>query len=142
MKQSFFILLILGAFTVMGQDKNQIELLNKFITAHNSASESEIVSFIRDTYDPALQKKIDMKKHVDFYDHIVKEFGPLNDKIYKIEEVKSTKLIVHLIKKDESINNRLIDPSEILVVEIDILEPRSKYLSRGLGLGALICSRE
>jgi hypothetical protein len=55
-------------------------------------------------------------------------------------EVQSTKLIVRLIKQEENRNNPSIDPAEMLMVEIDKEVDRPEYLSRGLGLGALICS--
>ncbi|MEO1031983.1 MAG: hypothetical protein AAFX55_11295 [Bacteroidota bacterium] len=141
MKKVIFILFALFLTTnSLAQKKNQFDLLDDFIIAHNLGTEKAISDFIKKTYEPSLLKKIDLKKHIAFYNHIIKEFGPLNNKIYEIVEVKPNKLIVNLIKKEESIKNKSIDPTEILMVEIDTDKNRPKYLSRGLGLGALACS--
>ena len=59
--------------------------------------------------------------------------------MYKTVESSSNKLIVHLIKEADSPMNMDIDPIDILVVEIDLDPKNSKYLARGLGLGALVC---
>ena len=126
--------------TIKAQEKNQLDILNKFISAHNLGTEEAIGDFIKNNYSPAIVKKIALDKHIAFYMHIVKEFGPLNEKIYDVVEVKPTKLIVNLIKEGESINNRFIKPTEILMVEIDTDANQPAYLSRGLGLGALACS--
>jgi len=136
------LLLMLSIFSsvIYGQEKNQLQLLDKFIIAHNLGTEEAISKFIKEAYVPSLFKKIDLKKHINFYDHIVKEFGPLNNEIYELVEVKPTKLIVQLIKKEESLLNQSIDPAEILMVEIDTSEKEPNYLIRGLGLGALVCS--
>ena len=137
------LLLMLSLFSsfIYGQEKNQLQLLDKFIIAHNLGTEEAISKFIKEAYGPSLLKKINLKKQINFYDHIVKEFGPLNNEIYELVEVKPTKLIVQLIKKEESLLNQSIDPAEILMVEIDTSEKEPNYLIRGLGLGALVCSR-
>jgi len=143
MKKILFSLFTLLFLTnVQAQNKNQLEILDKFIIAHNLGTEKAISDFIKNTFKPSLLNKIDLKKHIAFYDHIIKEFGPLNNKIYEVVEVKPTKLIVKLIKKENSIKNKSINPTEILMVEIDTDEKQPKYLSRGLGLGALACSRK
>nr|WP_321235088.1 hypothetical protein [uncultured Psychroserpens sp.] len=141
MKKILFLLLIsLLSTNSYAQSKNQLELLDKFIIAHNLGTEKAIVNFINETYKPTLLKKINMKKHIAFYNHIIKEFGLLNSEIYEVVETKPTKLIVNLIKKGESTSNKSIDPTEILMVEIDTDKNQPRYLSRGLGLGALACS--
>lgn len=141
MKKALFILFTLFFITnIQAQEKKQLDLLDNFIIAHNVGTEKAISDFIKNTYKPSLLEKIDLEKHIAFYDHIIKEFGPLNSEIYKVVEVNLTKLIVHLIKKEENINNKSIDPTEILMVEIDTDENQPQYLSRGLGLGALACS--
>lgn len=48
--------------------------------------------------------------------------------------------MVHLIKKEESIINKSIDPTEIVMLELDILENQPQFMIRGLGLGALACT--
>ena len=130
---TFFVL------STYAQNNQQLAILNKFITIHNLGTEKAIGQFIKETYNPGLYDRIDLKKHIEFYDQIIKEFGALNDVVYKIEEEKPYKVIVHLIKKNESFLNQNIDPTEILVVEIDISKEMPRYLSRGLGLGALVC---
>jgi len=141
MKKTIFILFtLLFATNILAQKKNQLDLLDNFIIAHNLGTEKAIINFIENSYKPSLLNKIDLKEHIAFYDHIIKEFGSLNNEIYEVVEVKPNKLIVNLIKKEENIINKSIDPTEILMVEIDTDEKQPEYLSRGLGLGALACS--
>ncbi|HAS40630.1 MAG TPA: hypothetical protein DCS93_09130 [Microscillaceae bacterium] len=141
MKKIFFSLFALLFLTnVQAQNKSQLEILDKFIVAHNLGTEAAIIDFIKKTYKPSFLKKIDLKKHIAFYDHIIKEFGPLNNKIYEVVEIKPTKFIINLIKKGESVKNKSIKPTEILMVKIDTDKNQPQYLSRGLGLGALACS--
>jgi hypothetical protein len=82
-----------------------------------------------------------MDKHVAFYQHIIDEFGPLNTEVYKVADVKPHKLVVHLLKAGESVINLHVDPADILEVELDTDPDLPNYLSRGLGLGALVCAR-
>ena len=141
MKKTIFLFLFsLLSIYIHAQQKSQLELLDKFVLAHNLGSEKAMSDFIKETYKPSLLKKIDIKKQIAFYDHIIKEFGPLNSEIYEVVETKPTKLIVNLIKKGQDIKNKSIEPTEILMVEIDTDENQTSYLSRGLGLGALACS--
>ena len=141
LKKVLFLLIALCSLTnIQAQEKNQLDLLDDFITAHNIGTEKAISKFINNTYKPDLLEKIDLKKHIAFYDHIIKEFGPLNNEIYTVMEVKPTKLIVQLIKREANIKDEAIHPTEILMVEIDTDENQPHYLSRGLGLGALACS--
>ena len=122
------------------QEVGKQDLLDKFISMHNKGVEVAIEQFIKETYHPDIYKHLELNKHVAFYKFIIDDFGKLNPLVYKMVEETSTKLIVHLIQKDEYIANMNIDPANILVVEIDIHEKDNDYLSRGLGLGALICS--
>jgi hypothetical protein len=141
MKKALLVLILSFCFcSIYSQSKSQLELLGKFIDTHNLGTEEAISVFVKESYEPSLYKKIDLTKHIDFYNHIIKEFGPLNKEIYKLVEVKPTKLVVQLIKEKHSILNQSIDPSEILMVELDFDENNIDYLSRGLGLGALVCS--
>ncbi|MBL4905594.1 MAG: hypothetical protein JKZ00_06215 [Flavobacteriaceae bacterium] len=136
-------LIILFAITIVtftySQNKNQLVILNKFIAANNAGTNEAISQFIKETYEPNFYKKINIKKHINFYATISKEFGQLKPLVYKKTEEKPLKLIVYLIKENESILNKTINPAEILVVEMDLHEKNPKYLTYGLGLGALIC---
>ena len=115
-------------------------MLDKFIKMHNTGTEEAIKQFIKETYHPDIYNKLELNKHVEFYDYIINDFGQLNTMVYQKVEESPTKLIVHLIQSEESILNENIDPINILVVEIDIHAKNKEYLSRGLGLGALVCS--
>lgn len=139
MKIILILLLSLFHVNLNTQTAYQKNILEKFIKAHNDGSEVAIKNFIKESYHPAVYKKIDINKHVNFYNHIIKEFGPLNKLTYKVTEESKRKLIVQLIKENESVLNQDIDPAEILVVEIDMSEDNPKYMERGLGLGALVC---
>ena len=123
------------------QNKEQTNILNKFINAHNIGSQDAISEFIKDTYHPDIYAKINLKDYVAFYNQIVNEFGPLNFMIYKKVEETPLKFVVHLIKKDEHIKNQDINPLEILAVEIDLSKKNPIYIERGLGLGSLVCEQ-
>jgi len=124
------------------QNKEQTNILNKFINAHNIGSQDAISEFIKDTYHPDIYAKINLKDYVAFYNQIVNEFGPLNFMIYKKVEETPLKFVVHLIKKDEYIKNQYINPLEILVVEIDLSKNDKNYMPHGLGLGSLVCEQK
>jgi hypothetical protein len=117
----------------------QFEILNKFIAANNAGTKEAIVQFIKETYAPSLYTKIDLQEHLKFYTMISEDFGLLKLVAYEIIEEGPHKLIVHLIKERESLQNKSINPSEILVVEIELDEKHPEFLKKGLGLGALIC---
>lgn len=139
--------LILGFFTFLvitssfSQNKEQKNILNKFIKAHNNGSDEAINQFIKETYHPDVYSKLNVKAQTAFYNQIVKEFGPLNFMIYKKVEEHPLRFVVHLITKEERIDNKHIDPTKILVVKIDLSEKNNKYMSRGLGLGSLVCEQ-
>ena len=113
-------------------------ILDQFIIAHNDGSKDAIKDFIKNTYLPEIYETINLNDHVAFYRQIINEFGDLNRQIYYLVEETPYKLIVHLIKKTENINNLVIDPEDILQVEIDLSETNTKYMERGLGLASLI----
>jgi len=121
------------------QNKEQLNILNKFIIANNDGSEEAIKQFIKDSYLPEIYATINLNDHVAFYKQIVNEFGDLNKQMYYLVEETPYKLIVHLIKKKEDIKNLAIDPKDILQVEIDLSKTNPKYIERGLGLGSLLC---
>ncbi len=140
MKKLFLSLLTITLVTFSySQNKNQSIILDKFIAANNSGTKESIYQFIKDTYEPNLYKKIDLEEHIKFYTMISNGFGQLNTIVYEKIEEKPLRLLVYLIKKNESLFNKSINPSEILVVEIDLSKENSKYLAKGLGLGALVC---
>ncbi len=127
------------AATICAQNGNQSVILDKFIAANNSGTETHIRQFIKETYAPELYKKIDVDQHVAFYTMISEDFGRLNPMVYKTIEEKPLRLVVHLVRENENLLNSHIDPNEILVVEIDLNAKNPKYLGRAMGLGALIC---
>ena len=123
------------------QSKQQTDILNSFIEAHNIGSESSVTSFIKKTYKPEIYKNINLKDHVNFYFQIINEFGLLSDIVYKEIEISPTTYIVHLIKKEDEVNENLIKPEDILVVKIDLVNKDSRFMPHGLGLGSLLCEQ-
>ena len=136
-------LITLFAITTMAfaysQNNNQSIILNKFIVANNSGTEDAFSKFIKETYEPNLYEKIDLKQHIEFYTMISNDFGKLKPIVYEKMEESPLKLVVLLIKENESLSNKDIPSTEILMVKIDQNEKKPKYLGRALGLGALIC---
>ncbi len=136
-------LITLFAITIVtftySQNRNQLVILNKFIAANNSGTKESISQFIKETYEPNLYNKIDLKEHTKFYAMISEDFGQLKTIVYEKIEEKPLRLVVYLIKKNENLLNKTINPAEILVVEMDLNEKNPKYLNRSLGLGALVC---
>ncbi len=71
---------LIGIFTILStsfshsQNKEQTNILDRFIEAHNIGSQDAISTFIKDTYHPEVYAKINLKDHVAFYNQIVKEF--------------------------------------------------------------------
>jgi hypothetical protein len=137
--------LILSLFTIASvisayaQNPNQSIILNKFIAANNAGTHEAFSQFISDTYSPDLLKKVDIKDHIEFYTMISEDFGKLKTVVYEKIEEKPLRLVVHLIKENQSLLNKSINPAEVLVVEMDLDERNQKYLKKGLGMGALIC---
>jgi len=136
-------LITLFAITIVtftySQNRNQLIILNKFIAANNSGTKESISQFIKETYEPNLYNKIDLKEHTKFYAMISEDFGQLKTIVYEKIEENPLRLVVYLIKKNENLLNKTINPAEILVVEMDLNEKNPKYLNRSLGLGALVC---
>lgn len=132
--------LLLFTFS-FAQNKEQENILNKFIKAHNTGSISAINEFIKTTYHPDVYKKIDLKSHTEFYRQVVNEFGPLNFMIYKRVEEGPLRFVAHLITKEDRIDNKDIDPTKILVVKIDLSKKNKKFMPHGLGLGSLVCEQ-
>ncbi len=121
------------------QSNKQLIVLNKYITANNVGTVEAFSKFIKETYNPQLFKKINLKSHIDFYSMISKDFGQLKFEVYKKIEEKTSRLVVHLIKEKESLFNKNINPAEVLVIEMDFNKNNSSLLKKGMGLGALVC---
>ena len=117
------------------QNIDQLTILNKYIVANNDGSEEAFSQFIKETYEPELYTKTDIKAHIEFYAMISKDFGQLKAKLYEKIEETPLRLVVYLIKEEENLLNKNIDPSEILMVEFDLNEKNPKFLDRALGLG-------
>lgn len=132
-----FICLASSLFVLAQSEKHSV-ILEKYINAHNIGTNVAFIKFMKNTYHHDLYNKLDLTKQIKFYQQIVSDFGRLNSNIYKTASESSEKLIVYLIKEDESLLNSNINPAEVLVVELDFLAD-SSYLRRGLGLGSLIC---
>lgn len=138
MRQLF--ILIITVFTITtsySQNKEQLNILDNFIIAHNDGSVDAIKQFIKDSYLPEIYANINLNDHVAFYKELINEFGDLSKQIYYLVEETPHKLIVHLTKKNQNIKNLIIDPENILQVQIDLSETNSKYMIKGLGLGSI-----
>jgi hypothetical protein len=143
MKISIVVIFLLSTITfTYSQNKEQKNILYKFIEAHNIGSNDAITKFIEDTYHPKVYAKLNLKAHIAFYRQIVNEFGPLNFLIYKTVEETHSRCVVHLIKKEQYIQNKNINPLEILVVKIDLSKNDKNFMPHGLGLGSLVCEQK
>lgn len=139
MKHLFILIITIFTFsTSFSQNKEQQNILDNFIIAHNDGSDDAIKEFIKNTYLPEIYVTINIKDHVAFYRQIINEFGDLNNQIYYLVEETPYKLIVHLIKKNKTISNLVINPEDILQIEIDLSKTNSKYMEKGLGLSSLL----
>lgn len=140
MKQIILVLFLLFSFTsIQSQSKEQRKIITNYITAHNNGTPQAIIHFIKQNYSPNYLKKIDVDTHVDFYKNIIEEFGMLNFDIYKTVEQFPNRVVIHLIKEHASILTNHLEPTEILVLELDQDLNNSKFLEKGLGLGSLLC---
>ena len=140
MKQIILILFLLFSFTsIQSQSKKQRNIITSYITAHNNGTTEAIIHFIKQNYTTNYLKKIDIDTHVNFYKNIIKEFGALNFDIYKTVEQLPNRIVVYLIKENVSTLTNYLEPTEILVLELDQDPNNSKFLKKGLGLGSLLC---
>ncbi len=140
MKRSILTLLAIVLATLSySQNQDQLTILNKFIVANNAGTEEVFSQFIKETYEPELYKRTNLEAHIEFYTMISKDFGQLKPIVYEKIEESPLRLVVYLIKEEESLLNKNIDPTEILMVEFDFNEKNPKFLNRALGLGALAC---
>jgi hypothetical protein len=133
------ILAVLFITVSYSQNNKHLTVLNKYIIANNVGTTEAFSKFIKDTYNPQLFNKINVKSHIDFYTMISKDFGRLKLEVYKKTEENPSRLVVHLIKDNESLFNKKINPAEVLVVEMDFNKNNASRLKKGMGLGALVC---
>jgi hypothetical protein len=139
MKHLLIVIITVFTFsTSFSQNKEQLNILDNFIIAHNDGTEDAIRQFIKEAYLPEIYENININEHVTYYKELINEFGDLSKQIYYLVEETPHKLIVHLIKKNQNIKNLIIDPENILQVQIDLSEANSKYMIKGLGLGSII----
>ena len=135
---TLFILLLPALKSPAVQPDTQ-RLLNAWITMQNNGSDKAVRQFIDSYYSPDMLSKMkNYDSHVAFYKQIIQEFGKVQSTVYLTETDSEHKLKVQLIKEGRALVPEP-SPEEILVVEIDLDPENPKYLSRGLGLGALIC---
>jgi len=140
MKNTFLTIIAIAFVTLSYSQSNmQLTILNKYIIANNLGTTEAFGQFIKETYNPQLFKKINLKSHIDFYSMISKDFGQLKLEVYKKTEENPSRLVVHLIKENENLFNKNIAPAEVLVVEMDFNKNKPSSLNKGIGLGALIC---
>ena len=64
--------------------------------------------------------------------------GKLTPQPYAIATDEEHKVVVHFLK-DGVLREQTVDPTKIVVVELDVDPAQPRYLQRGLGLGELIC---
>lgn len=120
--------------------QSHYKILDDYIKMNNNGSREAIEEFIKDYYHPEILDKIDIGKHIEFYQHIQSDFSKLNDIIHATIEESAYKLTVHLKRDDLSVITTEVDPADILVAKIDLSRKDPNFLDRGLGLGALVCS--
>ncbi len=87
------IITVITFATSYSQNKDQLNILDNFIIAHNDGSEDAIKQFIKDTYLPEIYANINLNDHIAFYKHIINEFGDLNNQIYYLVEETPHKII-------------------------------------------------
>lgn len=78
-----------------------------------------------------------MDDHVQFYEAIQKEFGPLNPHPYKVVSDEPALYIVYMVRQTQNLDVE-VNPLDILVVTVE-LAPDQPKLSKSLGLGSLMC---
>lgn len=139
----YFVILLFLAF-ISHEKKQEIDksaevILEAWIETQNKGTDKAIMAFIEEYYTPeVLSKMKNRSDHLKFYRQAVDEFGPIQKGIYEVMNSSKTKLKVQLLKVGTPLAPAPT-PEEILVIEIDLDPNNTKYISRGLGMGALIC---
>lgn len=134
-----FLLVSLSGLGTENTSANTQRILEAWIVTQNDGSDTAVRHFIDTYYSPEVLKKMkNYEDHVKFYKQIISEFGKIQKVIYETERNTDTGLKVQLLKEATPLIPEPT-PEEILVVEIDLDPNNPKYLSKGLGMGALIC---
>ncbi len=121
------------------ENENTRRILDAWRKMHNAGTEQAVKSFIKEYYSPDLLSSMkNFDDHVNFYMTLIKDFGDIQETVYKTEESTKNRLKVQLLKEGSLLFPEP-GPEEILVVEIDLDPENPRYLKRGLGMGALIC---
>ena len=132
------LLLVVIFFNQQDSDPKK-KILEDWIRTQNIGSNKAINDFIDQWFAPELLDKMDNRdQHIAFYRQIIDEFGDLQNLVFREIESTETKLKVELLKKGYPLVPEP-SPEDILVVEIDVQKDNPRYLSRGLGMGSLIC---
>lgn len=114
-------------------------ILEAWVATQNEGTDKAVRAFIDTYYSPALLEEMkNYEDHANFYKQIISEFGKIQHVIYETETDTAIKLKVQLLKAATPLVPEP-GPEEILVVEVDLDPENKQYLSRGLGMGALIC---
>jgi len=111
------------------------KLARSWLAAHNAGDEVSLARWVEDAYAPQLLDRIDVAEHVAFYQSIVQDFGELSPTPVAVTESSARHLVVHL----RPVSVLVPDPTTTLVVDIEVAPEDPGHLTRGLGLGALIC---
>lgn len=115
------------------------KVLKAWVDAQNQGSDAAVIEFIKTYYpESAYESKEKLGAHLNFCRQIIDEFGEIQADVYKVMVNKPKKLKVQLLKAGALAISQP-SPEHILVVEIDLEESDGTKLSRGLGMGALIC---
>lgn len=130
---------ILSGFGPERASSDTQRILDAWIVTQNVGTDAAVRQFIDTYYSPELLKEMkNYEDHVKFYKQIISEFGKVQKVIYETETNTDLKLKVQLLKRATPLVPEP-GPEEILVVEIDLDPENKKCLSKGLGMGALIC---
>lgn len=135
-------ILLVSFLTGFGPENGHDEtkrILNAWIATQNEGTDAAVRNFIDTYYSPGLIERMkNYEDHVKFYKQIIHEFGKIQNVIYETEKDTDTKLKVQVLKEATPLVPEP-GPEEILVIEIDLDPENKRYLSRGLGMGALVC---
>lgn len=140
--KALFILVLAGIFPGFATERASNDtqrILDAWIITQNVGTDAAVREFIDTYYSPEMLRKMkNYEDHVKFYKQIISEFGKVQKVIYETETNTDLELKVQLLKEATPLVPEP-GPEEILVVEIDLDPQNSRYLSKGLGMGALIC---
>lgn len=113
-------------------------IMTSWLSAHNSGDTTALVEWMRTSFSPEALTTLDFDKHLEWYVGCTTMFGKLTPLPYAIATNDEHKLVAHFLK-DGVRREKTVDPTKIVVVELDLNPEQPRYLQRGLGLGELIC---